>query len=50
MRDCPKCGAPMERQEHEPDVNVTGGWMCTDESCGEFVLESEDDWSDDCWP
>ncbi len=39
--NCPKCDKKMERIEAEPDVNIVGGWECSD--CNEFVPESDTD-------
>jgi hypothetical protein len=36
-RHCPKCDKPMERIEGEPDVNVVGGWECSE--CEVFIAE-----------
>jgi len=32
---CPKCDLPLEHQDDEPDVNVTGGWCC--DTCDLFI-------------
>jgi hypothetical protein len=36
-RECPKCGAPMDHIADEPDVNIEGGWACTNEACSYFI-------------
>jgi hypothetical protein len=33
--NCHKCDKPMEHIEDEPDVNVIGGWECSE--CGVFI-------------
>lgn len=38
---CPKCDAPMERIAAEPDVNIVGGWECSE--CDEWVPEWDAD-------
>lgn len=43
MKECPKCGAEMERQPGEPDVNIPDGWVCTNDDCAHFEpYESEE--------
>jgi hypothetical protein len=37
-RECPKCGAPMELEDPDPDCGIEGGWICTDEGCGHTEL------------
>jgi hypothetical protein len=46
-RECPKCGAPMEHFDYEPDDNIPGGWACTNAACEHFIHDSEIDHSDD---
>jgi len=46
MRECPKCGSPMEKQEDDPDVGIVGGWTC---DCGHTEpIEDDDHYLDDC--
>ena len=40
---CPRCGKEMEHVDDEPDVNVSGGWLCVDEKCDEFIPDWEVD-------
>ena len=39
--NCPKCDKPMEHMEAEPDVNMVGGWECSE--CEVFVPQWETD-------
>lgn len=39
IHECPKCGEDMESIEPEPDVGISGGWVC---NCG-HTERSEDD-------
>ena len=39
--NCPKCDKPMDHVESEPDVNVVGGWECTE--CEVFVPDWDTD-------
>jgi len=39
--NCPNCDKPMERIEAEPDVNIPGGWECSE--CEVFIHEMDVD-------
>jgi hypothetical protein len=41
MHECPKCGRPMEHEEDDPSVGVTGGWYCA--ACDHAELDDIDD-------
>ena len=46
---CPKCDKEMFHQDNEPDVNVRGGWCCTDEDCDTFVPDEDVDDDEPEW-
>jgi len=45
LRECPKCGEPMEFEEDDNSVGIVGGWYCT--NCDHTELADDlDDESD----
>lgn len=45
-RECPKCGAEMEKQDYEPDVGLFGGWFCH-ACCHTEGFDDNEDWHTD---